>query len=144
MKRLPRLILVFWLAGLRALVGKIVFFVTVVKSGLAQVFIFLTCWLVAAKIISSRGLGCIDPSGRGGALRPGVARAAIAIIPIAPTLLVVLVSSLGFGGLGAMRRHGSCLLKAEQRGILVPGVIFDRFWGRAVAPGTASIYLTDP
>ena len=43
-----------------------------------------------------------------------------------------------------MRRHGSCFLAAEQKGALVPGVVFGRFRGGAVALGAASIYLTDP
>ena len=43
-----------------------------------------------------------------------------------------------------MRRHGFCLVKAERKEALVPGVILDRFWSRAVALEAASIYLTDP
>ena len=92
--RSPRPILVFWLARLRALVGKMALLVTVITDGPAHVPIFLTRWLVAATIISSRGLGRVDPSGWDGALRLGAAGAVIAIIPIMPTFLMVLVRSL--------------------------------------------------
>ena len=43
-----------------------------------------------------------------------------------------------------MKRHGLCLLGAEQKGASVPGVIFGRFWAGAVASEAASIHLTDP
>ena len=69
----------------------------------------------------------MDPSRRGQALRPGAAEAAIATIPIAPTLLVVLASFLVLDGLKLMRRHGSCLVRAERKGTLVVGVISGRF-----------------
>ena len=92
---------------------------------------------------SSQGLDCDNPSGRGGALRAGVKGDTTATIPIASTLLVIPARSLGLGGLKARRRHGLCLLGAERNRILVPGVIFDRFQGGAVAPGAASIHLTD-
>ena len=118
--------------------------VTVVTSGPAQVPIFPTCWLVAATIISSQGLGCIDPHGRDKALRPRAAGAAIAMISIAPTLLVVPARSLGLGGLEAMRRQGLCLLRDERKEALVPSVIVGSFRGGAVAPEAASIHLTDP
>ena len=113
--------------GLRALVGKMALFVTVVTGGPAQVPILPTRWLVAAIIISSRGFGCVDPSGWSGALRFEVAGAAIAIILIALTLLVVPAKSFSLDGLGAMKKHDSCLLGAERKGISVPGVIFSRF-----------------
>ena len=139
------MILVFWLAGLRALVGKMALLVTVVTGGPAHVSIFPMCWLVTATIISSRGLGCVDPSGRGGALRPGVAEAAIATISIVLTLLMVPARSLrGLSSLGTMRRHGSCLLGAERKGASVPGVVLGRFRGGAMASRAASIHLTDP
>ena len=105
---------------------------------------FSDVWLVAATIISSRGLGFVDFSGWGGALKPGATGAAIATISIAPTLLVIPARFFSLRELRAMRRHGSCLLKAEQKGTLIPGVIFGRFQGRAVAPEAASIYLTNP
>ena len=125
---MPRPILVFWLAGLRALVGKMALLVTVVTGGPAHVPVFPTCWLVAATIISCRGLGCVDPSGRGGALRPGAAGAMIATISIVPTLLMVPARSLqGLSSLGTMRGHGLCLLGAEQKGALVPDMVFGRF-----------------
>ena len=89
MRRLPRLILVFWLMELTILVGKMVLFVTIVTGGPAYVSIFPTRWLVAATIISNRGLDHINPSGRGGALRPGAARAAIVTIPIVSIFLMV-------------------------------------------------------
>ena len=133
-RRLPRPILVFWLAGLRALVGKMALLITIVTGGPAHVSIFPTCWLVAATIISSRGLGCVDPSGRGGALRPGAAGATIATISIVPTLLMVPARSLqGLSSLGTMRRHGLCLLGAERKGVSVPSVVLGRFQGGAVA-----------
>ena len=109
------------------MVGKIAFLVTVVIDGPAQILIFPMRWLVAATIISSQGFSCVDSSSRGRALRPRAARAIIATISIAPTLLVVPARSLGLGGLGAIRRHGSCLLKTKQKGILVPGMILGRF-----------------
>ena len=119
-------------------------FVIVVTDGLAQVFIFLTCWLVAATIISSRGLGFVDPHIRGGALRPGAAGAAIATISIMPTLLMVLARSLrDLSWLGTMRRHDLCLLGAERKRASVPSVVLGRFRVGAVASGAASIYLTD-
>ena len=117
------------------------FFITVVTGGPAQVFIFPMRWLVAGTIISC--LNYVNSSGRGGVLRHGAARVAIATIPIAPTFLVILARSLDLGGLGAMRRHGLCLVRVEQKGTLVPVVIFDSFWGGAVALGITSIYLTD-
>ena len=118
--------------------------ITVVIGGPAHVRIFPTRWLVAAIIISSRGLGRVDPSGRGGALRSRAAGAVIATISIAPTLLVVPAMFLGLGGLGAMRKHGLCLVRAEKKGALVPDVIFGNFRGRAVALEAVSIHLTDP
>ena len=143
-RRLPWPILVFWLVGLRALIDEMAFLVTVVTGGLAHVNIFPTRWLVAGRIISSLSLGGADLDGRGGALRPRAAGAAIATIPIATTLLVVPARSLGLSGLRAMRSYGSCLLWAEQKGALVLAVILGRFWGGAVALGAARIYLTDP
>ena len=102
--------------------------VTVIIGGLAYVSIFLTRWLVATTIISSRGLGHIDSSSWGRALRSGAAGAAIVTIFIVPTLLMVLARSLqGLSLLETMRRHGLCLLGAERKGVLVPGVIFGRF-----------------
>ena len=118
--------------------------VTVVTGDLAQVYIFPTCWLVTATIILSQSLGCVDPRGRGRALRPGATGAAIATISIAPTLLVIPARSLGLAGLGAMRKHGSCLLRVERKRASVPSVILGSFQGGALAPGVASIYLTDP
>ena len=119
--------------------------VTVVTGGPAHVPIFPTCWLVAAIIISSQGLDCVDPSGRGGALRPGAVGAMIATISIVPTLLMVPARSLrGLSLLGTMRRHGSYLLGAERKGVSVSGVVLGRFQGGAVALGAASIHLTDP
>ena len=119
--------------------------VTVVTGGSAHVAIFPTCWLVAATTILSQGLGCVDTSGRGEALRPGAAGAAIATISIVPTLLIVPARSLrGLSSLETMRRHGSCLLGAERKGASVPSVVLNRFRGGAVALGAASIHLTDP
>ena len=63
--------------------------VTIVTGGPAHISIFPTHLLVAATIILSWGFGHVDSSGRGGALRPGAARAAILTIPIVPTLLRV-------------------------------------------------------
>ena len=135
----------FWLAGLRALVDKMVLLVTVVTGGPAYFPIFPTCWLVAATIISSRGLGCVNPSCRGGALRPGAVGAVIATISIVTTFLMVPARFIrGLSSLGTMKRHGLCLLGAEQKGALVPGVDLGRFQGGAVASGAASIHLTDP
>ena len=101
--------------------------ITIVIGGLTHVLIFPTCGLVTATIILSRGLSCIDPSGRSGALKLGAAGAAIATIPIAPTLPVVPARFLGLVGLGAMRKHDLCLLGAERKGVLVPDVILGRF-----------------
>ena len=75
--------------GLMALVGKMALFVTVETGGSAHVPISPMRWLVVATIISSRGLSCVDSSGRGRALRPGAAKAAIATIFIVPILLMV-------------------------------------------------------
>ena len=69
-------------------------FVTIVTGGPAHVPIFPTRWLVTATIISSWGLGYVDPSGRGKALRLGAAGAAIATILIMFTFLIVLARSL--------------------------------------------------
>ena len=110
------------------MVGKMALLVTVVTSGPAQVPIFPTCWLVVAIIISSQSLGCVDPCGQGRALRPGAAGAAIATISIMPTLLMVPARSFrGLSLLGTMRRHDLCLLRAERKGALVPGVVFGSF-----------------
>ena len=109
------------------MVGKIALFITVVTNGPTQVLIFPMRWLVAATVIMSRGLSCVDLNGQGEALRPEAAGAKIATIAILPTLLVVLSRSLSFGGLRAIGRNGSCLLKAEQSKTSVWGVIFDRF-----------------
>ena len=68
--------------------------VTVVTSCPAQVFIFPTCWLVAATVILSQTLGCVDPCGRDGTLSPEAAGAAIATISIVPILLMVPARSL--------------------------------------------------
>ena len=101
--------------------------VTVITGGLAQVFIFLLRWSIAVTAILSRGLSCIDPNCRVRALRLGVTGAAITTIPIAPTFLVVPARSLGVVGLGAMKRHGLCLLETERKRTLVPKVFFGRF-----------------
>ena len=83
-----------------------VFLVTIITSGPAQVPIFPMRWLVAAKIILSQDLGCVYPNGRGKALTFGAAGAAIATILIMPTLLMVLARSLqGFSLLGTIRRY---------------------------------------
>ena len=120
-------------------------FVIVVTGGPAHVPIFATRWLVVATIMSSRDLGRVDPSGRGGALSPGAAGAAIAIISIVHTLLMVPARSFqGLSLLKTMRRHGLCLLGVERKGALFPGMIFGRFRGRAVASEAARIYLTGP
>ena len=141
-KKLPRPILVFWLAKLRALVGKMALLIIVVTSGPAHVFIFPRRWLVAATLILSRDLGRVDSSSRGGAIRPRAVEGTIGMIPIAPIFLVILARALGLDGLRAMRKHSSYLLRVERKRALVPGVIFSRFQGRAVAPGAASIHLT--
>ena len=120
------------------------FLVKVVTGGSAQVPMFSMYWLIAATIISSRGLGCVDHSGRVGALRSRAAGAAIATIFIAPILLVVPVRSFGLARLGAMRRHDLCLVRAKKKGALVPSMILNSFQGRAVALGAASIHFTDP
>ena len=104
-----------------------VFLITVVTDGPAQVLIFLLRWPIAVTVILSRGLGCVDPRRQNGALRPGAAGAAIATISIVPILLVVPARSLGFDGLGTMRKHSSCLVGVERKGTLVPDVILDRF-----------------
>ena len=113
--------------GLKDLVGKIALLITVITGGLAQLPIFLTRWPVAVPIISSQGFGRVNLSGRGGALRLGTAGAVIVTISIAPILLVVLARFLSLGGLGAIKKNGLCLVKAEQRGVLVLNVIFGRF-----------------
>ena len=78
-------------------------------------------------------------------MRPGAAGTAIATISIVPTFLMVSVRSLrGLSLLGTMKRHGSCLLGAEQKGASVLGVVLGRFQGRAMASGAANIYFTDP
>ena len=135
--------LVFWLAGLWELVGKMTFLVIVVTGGPAQVLIFSMCCLVAATLILSQGLGCVNPSSQGRALRRGATGAVIATISIMPIFLLVPARSLGLGRLRAMRRYGLCLLKAERKRASVPSVILGSFRGRAVAPGAASIYHTD-
>ena len=102
--------------------------VTVLTGGLTHVPIFSTRWLIAATIISSRGLSHVDPSGRGEALRPGAVGVVIVTISIMPTLLMVPARSLrGLSSLATMRSHGLCLLEAEQKGASVPGVVFGRF-----------------
>ena len=118
--------------------------VIAVTNGPAHVPIFPTRWLVAATIISSRGFGCVDLTGRGRALRPRAVRAVIATIPIMLTLLMVPARFFqGLSSLGTMRRHGLCLLRVEQKGASVPEVILGRFSGGAVALGAESIYFTD-
>ena len=132
--------------GLGALVSKMPFLITIVTNGLAQVLIFLMRWPVAATIIIvlSRSLAHIDPSGRSGALRLETARTAIATILIVSTFLMVPARSFDLRRLGAMRKHGLCLVRAEQKGASVPGIILGRFWGGVVALGAANIYLMDP
>ena len=105
------------------------FFVTIVTGGLAQVSIFPTHWPVAATIITiaSRSVSCVDHSGRAGALRPGATGTTIATIPIAPNLLVVPARSLGLSVLAAIRSHGSYLRGVEQKGALALGEIRGRF-----------------
>ena len=104
------------------------FLITVVISGPAHVLIFLIHELVAATIILSCDLGCIDLNGRGGALRPKAAGATIAPNPIVPTFLMVLARSFrGLSSLRMMKKHGSYLLGAEQKGALVLSMILGRF-----------------
>ena len=113
---------------LEALFGKIALLVTVVTGGPAYVPIFPKRWLIAATIISSRGLGCVDSSSRSGALKPGAAGPVIVTIPIVSTFLVALARSFQYLSLlGTMKRHSFCLLVAERKGASVPGVIFNRF-----------------
>ena len=76
-------------------------------------------------------------------MRPRVARATIATIPIALTPLVVPARFFGLGGLEPIRKHGLCLVRAEQKGVLVLDIILGRFHGGAVAPEAASIRLMD-
>ena len=102
--------------------------VIVITNGPAYVLIFPTRWLVASTIILSRNLDCVDLNGRNRALRPKAAEAAIATIPIVPILLIVPARSLqGLNLLGTIKRHSLCLLGAEQKGVLVSGVIFNGF-----------------
>ena len=97
-----------------AFVSKIALLITIVTGDLAYVLIFPTRWLFAATIISSRGLGHVDLSGRGAALRPEAAGAAIATIPIVLTFLIVPAWSFqAFSSLGTMRRLGSCISGAQ-------------------------------
>ena len=122
------------------------FLITIITGGLTQVPIFPTRWLVTAMItiVWSQSLGCADPSGRGIAVRLGAAGTAIVTILIPSTLLVISARSLGFGGLGAIKKHGLCLVKAERKRALVPGVILGRFQDKAMTLGAASIPLADP
>ena len=113
--------------GLRVLVDKMALFITFVTGDTAQVLIFPTCWPVAATIILSQDLGRVDLSSRNGALRLGVAEAAIATISIVPILLVVLARSLSLGRLRAMKRYSLCLVKVKWKGASVPNVILDSF-----------------
>ena len=119
--------------------------VIVVIGGLAQVLIFLTGWPVATSIaiVLSRGLVCVNPSHRGGDLMPGVVEAAIAIILIAPTFLLVPARFFGLGELGAMKNQGLYLVTAERKEALVLSVILGRFHGGTVAPEAANIHLTN-
>ena len=132
--------------GLKTLVRIMALLIIIITDSLAQVPIFLTRWPIAATIIiiSRHGLSRIDFGGRGEALRLRAAGAAIATIFIAPTLLVVLARSLGFVGLEAMKKHGSCLVGVKCKRTLVPDVILNRFQGGAVAPWLVSIHLADP
>ena len=115
-------------AGLKALVGKMVFLVIVITGGLVHAPISPMRWLVAATIIFCRGLVCVDPRDRGEFLRLGAAGGAIATIFIVPTLLVVLARSLlGLNLLQSMEKHSMCLLRMEQKGASVPSAIFGRF-----------------
>ena len=92
------------------------FLVIVIIGGLAQVFIFLSCWLIAVTVILRQSLGRVDPSRRGKALRLRAAWGAIATIFIPPILLVVPAQSLqGLSLLVTMGRHGLCLLGAERK-----------------------------
>ena len=117
--------------------------VTIVTSGPAQVPIFPTGWLVVATItiVLSQGLGRIAPNSRDGVLGPKAARAAITTISIAPTVLVVSARSFRLGALGVIRKHSSCLVRAEWKGALVPGVILGRFLGGAMAWGQQASIL---
>ena len=102
--------------------------VIVVTGGPAHVLIFTMRWLVVATIISSRGLGRMNPSCLGRALRPRAAGAAITIIPIVPTFLMVPMRSFqGLSLLGIMKWHGLCFLETERKGAPVFDVILDRF-----------------
>ena len=120
-------------------------FVKIVTGGPTHISISPTRWLVAATIILSQDLGRIDPSGWGGALRPRATKAAIATISIMFILLMIPAQSLwGFSSLGMMKRHDLYLLGAERKEALIPNMIFDRFWGGALALGAANIHLTNP
>ena len=130
---------------LGALVDKGSLLAPIVIGCLAQVLILSLRWPIAATITTGLnwGFGCIDRSNRGGALRPRAAGVAIATILIALILLVVLARSLALVELRAMRRHGSCLVGAERKGALVPGMILSTFQSGAVASEAAIIYLAD-
>ena len=114
--------------GLRALIGKIAFFVKTVINSLAQVLIFSSRWPIAVMAFSSRGLRRVDPSRRSRALRPGAVRAAIAIIFIPPIFLVVPTQSFqGLSFLEIMRRHSLYLLEAERKRISISEVLIGKF-----------------
>ena len=134
--------LVFWLLGLAALVSKMAFFVIVIISDLTQVFVIFFKWLV--KSFPSRKIGCIDPKGWAGALRPWAA--IIMVFFIMFTLFVISSKSLeGVGILETVRKQGFKLLRSGR--ILVKNLLFGAFIyceGRLMVSRAMSIYFSDP
>ena len=97
-------------------------------------------------VVLKCNLSCVDPNGRGEALRSRATKTTIGFF-IAIILLVVTARSFGgFSTLRAIGREGSYFLKLKTEGTRasITGVLFKLGGRGAIAPGAASIYLTKP
>ena len=146
MWRLPRPILVFLLMRLGALIHKILFLVTIVRTDLIWVSVLLLWWLVAILVFLSKEKCCINLSGWGKAWKSWAAKATITtaffITPI--TLMVFSRTIWGLSVLKVLRRLRSRFLRPKR--VLVENFFFGAFvrlGERSMAPKTVSIHFSD-
>ena len=147
MWRSPKLILIFWLVRLSALVSKMPLFVTIVTGDLCQAFVLPLQWPVAVLVILSQKIGCVKSNIWGGAWKSWTARAMITTTFVIASIVFIVFSRLvqNLGVLEALKRLKSTFLRLEK--VLVGDLFFGAFvrlGRRSMAPRTVNIYFLDP
>ena len=102
-------------------------------------------WLVAVTVVPRRGFSCIDPSGRGGALKSESTKTTIGFT-IATVFFMFSARSLeGLNMLEAKEKQDFWFLRLRAEGIwaFISGVFFGLGSGGVMALGAVNIYLTD-